>query len=324
MENFVAEKLDESGIILNEQEKFFFVNSNSEIVTYTNNNGIKTYNFEKEEKRNICIETFLAFYSLEIEQFDANNLENTLPLYLLFNGDRELYDAMIDPSKYKDKLIWNYNGGTEENQDKTYLSMVESLKDIKKPFTGVIIRVNKLDEDSLLYIYPIKIRPFELYAEVPLPWIINKYNQQLIVYLSRFQKDLFFDKKNEDENIEVDFYPTDDGVLEPIINDKNIKNKIFQDIIIRLLEYYTKERINIDPKHVIVLNFKNGDKDVLSAWVGTIRYKYHNIVHIDTLKDQPYYDKLLNPDDMISVLIIAYTPGTEIPLYTAFNIYSRE
>jgi len=184
--------------------------------------------------------------------------------------------------------------------------MAEGLKDVEEPFTKVIIRVNELDKDLLLYALPFKIRSFELYCEVPLPWVIkNKYDQPMVINLSCIQKELFLNK-----GIKVDFYPTENG-LEPIILDQEKKNSIFSEIMTRVENFIEKEEELVPEqegdKKITVLKFKNGEKDIISAWVGTIKYKFHEIVDLESLKDEVYYDKLKDN----SVLILTYVPGNE-------------
>lgn len=291
--------LKDTNFNFNEQEKFFFVNEDEKVLTYQEG---KSFKFESERKRQICIENFLAFHSFEIGNVEKKDKF----LYLLFNGDYEVYQAMLDPEKYKEKIAWKDDFDTaEENVLKT---MAEGLKDVEQPFTKVIIRVNELDKESLLYALPFRIHSFELYCEVPLPWVIkNKYDQPMIVNLSCFQKEIFLNK-----GLKIDFYPTENG-LEPIILDQEKKNGIFSEIMNRVENFIEKEKKELfvpeqeGDKKITVLKFKNGEKDIISAWMGTIKYKFHEIVDLESLKDEVYYDKLKED----SVLILTYIPGSE-------------
>ena len=299
------EDLKDTDFTFNEQEKFFFVNEDEKVLTYPSQKGVKSFKFESDRKRQICIENFLAFHSFDI----GNNEDKNKFLYLLFNGDYEVYQAMLDPEKYKEKIVWK-----DDFEEGILKTMAEGLKDVEEPFTKVIIRVNQLDDEQLLYALPFTIRPFELYGEVPLPWVVkNKYDQPMVVNLSCFQKEIFLNKE-----MKVDFYPTENGI-EPIILDQEIKNVMFEEIMTRVENFIKKEQEDLfipeqeDDKKVTVLKFKNGEKDILSAKMGTIKYKFHEIVNLETLKDEKYFDKLKKD----SILILVYVPNSDKLLYWA-------
>lgn len=297
------EDLKDTDFTFNEQEKFFFVNEDEKVLTYPSQKGVKSFKFESDRKRQICIENFLAFHSFDI----GNNEDKNKFLYLLFNGDYEVYQAMLDPEKYKKKIVWK-----DDFEEGILKTMAEGLKDVEEPFTKVIIRVNQLDDEQLLYALPFTIRPFELYCEVPLPWVIkNKYEQPMVVNLSCFQKEIFLNK-----GLKIDFYPTETG-LEPIILDQEKKNGIFSEIMNRVENFIEKEKEENEQEEkegkVTVLKFKNGEKDIISALTGTIKYKFHEIVDLETLKNEVYYDKLKEN----SVLILTYVPNSEKLLYWA-------
>ena len=193
------------------------------------------------------------------------------------------------------------------------IDVVENLKDVP-PFTPVIVRITRLDEDSTLYISAFHIHTFQLYAEVPLPWTIkNKYDQPMLVYLSRFQKELFFEK-----GVKVDFYPTERG-LEPIIIDLEKRDNIIKQISHNVLEFLKKEEKEEQDltNKVVVLKFKNGERDVISALVGTISYKYYEISEIVDHQDDPHYEKIKEiSENNTPVLILTYIPNSDQLLYS--------
>ena len=302
-------KLEESGLNFSEQEKFFFVNENNEISTYINSKGITAPIFTTDAKRSMCMEIFLAYHSLEIGQkTNSENLKEGSFLYLLFNGDFELYQASTNPEKYKSAMSWKTKSDFPE--DSVTYGLINDLKDIVKPYTGVLLQVNQQDEDSILYICHYKIMAYELFAELRLPWVISHKDKPIVVYLSCFHKNLFFG--GGDKSLKVDFYPINDE-YEFIITDEGKKNIILSEISEMALQK-EKELGTIDePNKVTVLKFKNGDRDVLSAWTGTIKYRYHETVEIDAFKDEIYYSTLQKTVDPI--LNLTYIPGSDKVMY---------
>jgi len=304
------EKLEESGLTLDEFEKQFFVNQNGEVMSYTNSKGEKAVKFVDDKFRLKCLENFLAFHSFEIGN-PTKDLPDGSVLYLLFNGDQDVAYSMANPTKSKDRMSWVSSSDFAEGSDMR--KMVDEMKTKEPSFTNVIIQVNRFNDDQILHMFPFKFRSFELYTEVLLPWVLeNKYKQPMIVYLSCFQYDVFFPKDNN--GVKVDFYPTENG-LEPIIIDEEKKCSIIANIASRIDE---KEPIGDDG--VIVFRFKSGDRDILSAWAGNIRYKCYEIATIEDFKDEPIYDKL--KESAKPIVVYSYLPGTDQQLYC--GIVSRK
>lgn len=300
----IPEDYQESGIELNEQERYFFVNQENQIITYTNQNGEKTFKFESDKKRQICLEQFLAFHSYDIGNATLPEDKRSF-LYVHFNGDLEVYQTMLNPGEYKDNWSWE----TDFGEETLFAPLIENLQDIPS-FTPVIVRITRLNEDSTLYISAFHIHTFQLYAEVLLPWTItNKYNQPMLVHLSRFQKELFFEK-----GVKVDFYPTEHG-LEPIIVDIEKRDNILKQISHNILEHLRKEEQDLTDK-LIVLKFKNGERDVVSALVGTISYQYYEVAAIDEYQDHSLYEKITSVKDTTPILILSYAPDSEQLLYS--------
>lgn len=269
------ESLTDFGLVFSEQEKFFFANDKELVYTYLDEEGVKQYYFADDKKRLNCLEKFLAYHSLELGNDNPTN-----EISLAFKNDRELYDAMIDPGNHKDKI----SPGSEKRTDK---------------FTNVILKIGKNYEKVF------RINTFELYAEVLLPWMVqNKYNQPMLIFLSKLQMDLLFNKGSK-----VDFYPTDMG-LEPIIIDQEFKRNLLEKITESILKFLDTD---IKEGEVLILEFKNGDRDIVSAFAGSIKYKYYQIVNLDTIKDMRYYEKI--KDAKKAVLILTYIPDTENLLY---------
>ncbi len=290
---FLGEKIENlknSGLLLDEQEKFFFVDEKENITIYINKNGVKCPCFTNETKRKICIEKFLAFHSYEI-----GNSKKEGVLYLLFNGDKELYNAMLEPEKYKNKIEWR-----SEFEDELISKMFKEVK-YEKSNIPIFLHVKRLDEDDTLYISSFYINSFELYNEVIFPWKIqNKYNQSMIVYLSKFEKDFLLNGE-----IKIDFYPTDEG-LEPIIIDEE-KKKLMLNQIIKKYQCFKEEN------QITVFKFKNGDKDILKAFIGILNVQCCENIEIEKLKNQEYYKELIKFKD--PVLFLTYIPRSDKLLY---------
>lgn len=260
------EKLENCGMTFNDHERQLFVNKNNEVLTYLNDKGVKAVKFSDDKFRLKCIENFLAAHSFEIGNPSEPRPDESI-LYISFNGDQEVSDAMLNPLKNKDKLVWKLVSDFDENSNMRKIA--EEMKVTDKFFVNVIIRVNKFDEDTLMYLFPFKFKPFELYTEVILPWILeNKDKKPLIVYLSCFQYDVFFPK--DGNGLKVDFYPTPNG-HEPIIIDEDKKCSIIANIGSRV-----DQLENPDEDDIMVFRFKGGDKDILNAWAfsSTLKIRY--------------------------------------------------
>jgi hypothetical protein len=306
----VLENLEEAGLTLNDYEKQFFVNQNSEIMSYVNSKGEKAVKFIDDKFRLKCIENFLAFHSFEIGN-PTNEIPDGAVLYLQFNGDQDVAYSMANPIQSKDRMSWKVASDFDEGSDMR--NMVDEMKNKEPTFTNVIIRINRFNDDDIMYLFPFKFRSFELYTEVILPWVLeNKYKQPMVVYLSCFQYDVFFPKNGD--GVKVDFYPTDNG-YEPIIVDEEKKCSIIANIASRI-----DEKESVGDAGVIVFHFKSGDRDILSAWAGNIRYKCYEISTIDYFKDEPIYDKL--KESAKPIVVYSYLPGTDQQLYC--GIVSRK
>lgn len=137
----------------------------------------------------------------------------------------------------------------------------------------------------------------------------------MIVYLSRFQKELIIDNQ-----LPVDFYTTETG-LEPIIDNSDTKAKLFNKIVGHVLTLMdadapsdeNKEQNKDDENKVIVIKFKNGDRDFLAAATNTIDYHYYKTEKLSDLKDTVYYDKLRNVENPI--IGLSFKPNKDELLY---------
>ena len=143
----------------------------------------------------------------------------------------------------------------------------------------------------------------------------------MIVYLSCYQKDVLFSKDN---NIKFDFYPTDNG-YEVALIDENQKYNIMcriADNVFKILDKEKSDEQESSNKKVTVLKFKNGDRDVLSAIAGTIRYKFYEVEDVDNYKDQDYYEKLKEGENPI--LFLSYIPDTDKLLHVGITFKKKE
>ena len=70
-------------------------------------------------------------------------------------------------------------------------------------------------------------------------------------------------------------------------------------------------------KDVLVLKFFNGDRDILSARVGTIKYKYYSFESMDDYKEYEHYEQITKLDK--PVLVHIYKPGTDDILYSGLT-----
>ncbi len=294
---------------MNDQEKFFFTDESGNPTTYTTSNGSEAPRFSTDAKRLKCIELFLAYHAENTGKSALTDKDKHGSfIYLFFNGDNEVYDASIHPEDHKNKIVWKKRNDFDK-ESKQY-EMSEGLDQIKNPFTAVLAHVNKLDSNDVLFMAPYNVMLYELFTEVRLPWIIqNKDNKPGVAFLSCFQKELFFD--NGDKNIKVDFYMTPDG-YEPAILDEQKRSAIISQVASRIIEN-DKSVSDIPENQVLVLKFKNGDRDVLSAWAGTIRYKCYDLQSIDDFSNELYYDKLKSTKNPI--LILNYIPGSDKLMY---------
>ncbi len=298
--SITIEEANNLSLIFDDQEKPFFIDDGYANV-YFDDDGNKIPIMINEKARKLCIETFLAFHSFEI----GNPCKPNEFILLEFNGDRQVYDAMVDPEKYADHIQWiKYEDYTDNNKEELL-----SLKDNNEnpEFTAALIRVRNTSKTKILYELAFRFKSFELYAEILLPWKIkNAEGIAKIVYLSCFQKELLFD-----QGLKSIFYIHKDK-LEPIIIDER-KQKILSEITSSAIS----ASYDIGKDQILVLKFLNGDRDILSAHAGTIRYKYFEIIDIETLKEFEFYEKLKNINQ--GILIIVYKPDSDEILYYGIN-----
>lgn len=279
-------------IDLSELEKLWFGPENK-LKIYSVGN-ISYPSFWDEKTRKTAIINYLAYHSYDI----GNNCTDEKPYLLLeFSNDRDLLAASHNPSEHDYRWISDIQ--TYEIED------IEHFIDIEKPYTPVVIRIYKnSDHDEILYENIFKIKSLELYAEAKLPWLLkNKYDQPMLVYLSCFQYQIFIK-----EGLNVDFYPTKEG-YEPVIIDPKQRNALLGQILDMINEKWDKD--------VLVLKFFNGDRDILSARVGTIKYKYYSFESMDDYKEYEHYEQITKLDK--PVLVHIYKPGTDDILYSGLT-----
>lgn len=294
---------------MDKQETFFFTDESGNPTTYTTSNGSEAPKFSTDSKRLKCIELFLAYHAENTGKTSlANKDKDGSFIYLFFNGDNEVYDASIHPEDHKNKIVWKKRD--DFNKDSNQYELADGLDKIKNPFTAVLVHVNKIDSNDILFMAPYNVMLYQLFTEVRLPWIIKtKDNKTGVAFLSCFQKELFFD--NGDKNIKVDFYMTPNG-YEPVILDEQLRSSIISQIASKIIEN-DKSVSNIPENHVLVLKFKNGDRDIFSAWAGTINYKCYDLQNITDFSNEIYYDNLKSTKNPI--LILNYIPGSDKLMY---------
>lgn len=262
---------------MNEQERFFFKE---------NTDG--KYEFIDDSKKNICLQSFLAYHSYSIGNPEKDVSDSFL--YLEFKSDREVYNSMINPEKFKDHLQW-----------KPMSEAGDLVKNLEKPtgdFTVTVVKV--VQEDGTDKIVSHKIRSFELYVEVPLPWIVGKtYNGgDKVAILTKYQKDLIDGGLKCDYNLVGESY-------EPIIVDEKSKYGLVCSVIQKL--HMSGGFKEVGDK-VVLLKIKEGDKGLMNA---NVKKCFDcEFVDVETFKDYGYYEKLKNPlPNHISVVVQVCEPG---------------
>ncbi len=320
LQNYTKETIEESGIIFTDEEKHFFTTDDDRCLTYVNKDGIKEPSFINEKKRLQCVQYFLAYHSYDIGHPDPKiDLPNSF-IYLEYNGDREVFESMTKPSKYKDLIKWKCI--YDISKDDLAYKLLDTLEPSSPPFTTVVIKVNRYNEDTLLFLSPIKIRSYELYTEAPLPWYVPITNpvtgktERILAHLSRFQYDLIYGR-----GIACDFYTTDKG-NEPLITDRDKRYQIFINIITRLhMMGKLKKEVNND-NQIIVLRFKGGDRDIMRAYGGTLFDKYYSYEDASVFEKEEYYDKIKEFMDKstpeqkaTAILVLSYHPDNDNLLY---------
>lgn len=348
----VLKPLAETGLELNTDEKFCFVDSNERCRVYplAPTDGLDrdlskwAPVFTTANHRHLCLERFLAFHSQKIgrddqaenskdskgggEGRDSENGRHNTFLYLEFNGDREIYDTVLDPAPHEKILTWKRDsdfvlGSGNSSEDDTTRQIQEHARaftDLKAPFTGVIVCVNQYrlpdfqsagttetPKRKLLHLQSFRINTFELFTEVLHPWKVqNRYGQEMIVKMSMYHHELQLANPQA-----FDFAPTGRGI-EICIIDLSLKRKLIDDIVTKLLAFL-KNRTADSPQEakndLLLLEFKNGDRDLFSAHLGTIRYLYYKETSIESAKDQPYYEKI--KDKTHPLVIVMYVPYTD-------------
>lgn len=199
---------------MNRYEKYFFEEGKDEFVD--------------DKKRLHCVEKFLAYHSYDIGHHEPKDED----LGLEFKNDKEVYEAMLQPEKYKSVISWIKQ---------------ETKRDIKDTWTYVNLKVGDYKSSYL-------INTYELFSDCLLPWLLKQDEKRIWVFLSMMQKELIFDK-----GITCSYYKTENG-YEPYIVDE--KHRVF------LLNNIIKNGdFKMDNK-ITVLNF-NGDRDLFRAWSGT-------------------------------------------------------
>lgn len=266
-------------------------NERSELAELLNASNDVWKNGYDEKARSLCVETFLAFHSFEIGH--TSNKDHFL--LLQFNGDAELYKAMVDPQTYHHILEW-------VDYDEKQMNVFKTNN------TDTIALIQILKEGEIIYEKAITFNSFDLFSEVLLPWnITNADGICKIIYLSCLQKQTFFD-----QGLKTLFYIHKEQ-LEPLIVDER-KTKILEKISKSVLS----EINDMKEDETIVLRFLNGDRDIMSAFSGTIKYVYYEKVKIDTL-DKEYQEKLTGLHKPILVLV--YKPESEEVLYYGINSF---
>lgn len=195
--------------------------------------------------------------------FHSQYISTSEKINVSFNDDEELYNCMKYPEKYKEKIIFT-NSKSSSNNDLVNLDV--KIKDNISSF---------------------KINPAELFAEVLFPFVIDDKN----VSLSLLQKKIFFEQGSK-----VFLYETPSG-LEPIITDEKLKNNLLGEIGSGI--YNKLKEYEILDNKVIAINFKNGYRDVISAWAGTIKYKYYEVLDLEIFQSETYYSIIKKYPDPI-------------------------
>lgn len=287
-------KLSELDLKLDDQKKWFFTNEDDDVVTY----GENKLKFDTDRKREICIETLLAFHARKIGT-EQDEHESDI-LYLKFNGDEEVYDSFLSPEKFEDRICWKIDFESDIIQ-----SMARACAEKgKKPFTGVLVHVLQYDSDTTLHLAPMFIHSFELFAEVPLPWVVNnRYDQPMRVDLSCLQKELFFD-----QGVNVDFYPTENG-LEPIILDNEKKLALCAQAI----EKVKIRAGEIPENHILIVDLKNGDRDLVSAAFGTLKYEFYKTLPKEDVAEEEWSEKIKDMNN--PAVFNVHVPQSEKILY---------
>lgn len=355
--------LKDSGLEFDGNETLMFVDKDRCRI-YPDHNGKNYPTFITAKHRQLCLDHYLAFHSKSIgienakrngesqnnnsEHIEKSKLkdpEGQKPeksfLYLEFNGDREVYGSMITSEKYLHILSWKKLSDLlvdaesaktlPESEVKIRSAIRETASlftDIKQPFIGVIVRINKFNSEtdrSPLHIQSFYINSFELFVEVKLPCIVKTNDDKdLIVCMSGYIKDMYNDNREM-----FALYNTDDGNTEVMIADQKQKEGIVSTVLSKVIEYLdrnsnkdsadkesTTDKTDPDNK-VLVLSFKNGDTDLFSALVGTIRYKYFQELNIADVKREFYYEKI--EKKVRPTVVVVYMPRSKQVMYYAIG-----
>lgn len=256
--------------------------------SYFNKNGVRCCMLS-EKMRNDHLQKFLAYHSFYIGQQD-----NKTVLYLEFNGDEEILSIVKFPNEYKHKLVWKkLEELTEEFKDLSHLNGLE----MSENFTYSFIKVNKLDEVDILTVSFLKFLSYQLFTEELLPWKVNNGNS--FTLLSMFQKELLC------KDTECQFY-LNGNVYEPLIGEKSRKS-LYIELASRIFSKHSNEN-----SKVIHFNFKQGDRDVLTALSGV--KTFYTIEEYEKFED--FCDE---KEGFVHFVFDTYVPGTDKILISAYN-----
>ena len=235
-----------------------------------------------------AITNFLAFHAYEI----GNAAKESHFLELNYENEQQIEEAMREPSKYKSIMSWK----TDEKLNQVILETPEN-------FTVIRVLVNGKEN-----IY--KISSFELYVKVKLPWGFVKKDQNIIVLLTMREKQLIKD------GLIVDFYPVGEN-YEIILVDQEQRKNIISNTIASILKHCDiKPEIN----KVIIFKFIEGDHEILVASDGFIRKDCYEIVDIDSLQNEQYYENIKNIE--YPIVIISLFPNSNNQI--SVSILGRE
>lgn len=265
-------------LIFDEDHKFFFVDKDNMCRIVIDKGSKQVPVFITHKHKQICVQRFLAFHSSDIAKYldeQDKQTEGTSKVFLdlSFSNDMEIIDSFKDCNKYKDRIQWTLINNVTEND-----VMQEELKNfatLKNPLVGV--KIQSIDVEYLI------VNIFELYVNVMMPWNLkNKYGQNMVVFMSILQKD-FYEKNRND----CDFAIAKSGALELRIINKEKKEQLAMKLTDNVLNFHQKKNIELftSPSKALVLEFNNGDRDILSALSGAINYQFFREIEKSELNE---------------------------------------
>ena len=285
--------------------------------------------FPSSQKRSNTLQRFLAFWSEELGTHQMEDQTQNSFLYLTFNSDREIFKASKEPSEYKSKIVWRYVKSVEKT-DSVY-KYLSSYK-FEPTVITMILKVNRLDSDEVMFVNSYKFEPFRLFVNVLLPWKLpvklDKDGNEIktvTTNLSMYQSKLFLDEKNR-----CTFYPTNDPkVFEPYITSNNARNNIIYEIISIMADrgIFRSEKDVQNKDKIITLRFRDGDRELANSLLNMNSNRFWSFEDLATFDDpvkvnliKSQFELAKKNDNGENVFLVEfYVPNTdEVYIYTSF------